>query len=530
MSTIRRRRKARERQSSGSAEDTPPVSKRQRNKANKEHYERLRARVASFVQEVVNPGLKDIGTEFDVPVADVRELAHLAIPAVAKQRRLSLWQTVVSVEAENTSDIAGASKRASEKYAELKQAIDADDLENEDLVLYETKRKELEQEREPVKLPSTTAKADRAVIADVTRGGKQIEDMQTKLHALRNSADIEFCVFICPGNDRVVFPPHVYRSPKAADFFKLKTKLDSLLFAQEMAGYTQHGAKVYELLAVKDPQHKTFVSELLTAQLREMTGNPKIRMQWVECKQMCAKYDIRLVSWPDDIDLLPMEKTAISKARRLHLLIREGKIRFERALDVQDPAPAPARSPPRRADPPSSPNTSQSQQGSRTTSFPPSSSPTVSSPVPLPSPSRRGSIMPSASTPVNSSPLRPDCTAPTPSSFSTSFGSLRPTTPRGHVHASASGSGTGTTHHPTEPSILPNHYLYQQHAIAPSFPPLGVPFPPQVMPPFPDQPMQPFAPPHTYTRPPPSQYSNLPDSPTASSSLYYPTRAGPSTS
>ncbi|EJD36762.1 hypothetical protein AURDEDRAFT_174208 [Auricularia subglabra TFB-10046 SS5] len=328
MSTTRRRRSTQQRDSSQSPPSEQPLSKRQKNKATREHYERLRARVNSFVQDVVNPGLKDIAIEFDVPVADVRELAHLVVQASTKQRQLSLWQTVVSVESEAAGgNMVEASKRASEKYSRLKDAIRDDDPDNEELAMYEAKRKELEAEREPVKVPSTPVKADRAVIADVTRCGKEIED---KLHALRNSSGIEFCVFMCPGNDRVTFPPHVYRSPKAAEFFKLKTKLDSVLFAQEMAGYTQHGSKVYELLAVQDPKHKTFVSELLTSQLRELTGNPRVKMQWVELKELCAKYNIRLVGWPDDIELLPMSKTTIGKARRLHLLIRDGTLRFER--------------------------------------------------------------------------------------------------------------------------------------------------------------------------------------------------------
>lgn len=301
----------------------------QRKKEARERLNQVRARVADFICTVLEPGLRAISTEMDWPLDEIRQLAHLALPSRVQQRRLSLWQAVMRIAREETSDWDSAIASAQRTYSELQQAIECGNWDDPLLVEYEQLREDMEQGRGIKNMPKTAQQTVRAKLGMVARCHKDIDE---KLQILSNSAGIEFFVVITTGDKLVKFAPFISATRKVADFLPFKFKTTADQFATEMEGFALFGSEAYTMLASKNPQHKAQVSKLLTAQLRTLTGDPKVTLRWKE-DTLEGNYDslsVSLVGWPEDITFRPLMFLSASQARRLHLAIREGKLRFEK--------------------------------------------------------------------------------------------------------------------------------------------------------------------------------------------------------
>ncbi|EJD44158.1 hypothetical protein AURDEDRAFT_166875 [Auricularia subglabra TFB-10046 SS5] len=233
-------KRRRQRASIDGDENVDEQSQYQTKKSARELHRRVREQVADFVKNTVDPGLQNIADEFKIPLADVRELAHLAMPALAKQRRYSLWQTVVSAHGEDAGDLKKGSRAATETYARVKAAIEAEDWDNDELVMYEALRDELEAGRSIPKMPATIQRSTKASIAEVTRCGNQVAEMLQTLH---EHAEVEFCVLVCSGKSHIKFAPQVYHTELVTDFFKFKTGLDCDKLAEELQGYALYGTQ-----------------------------------------------------------------------------------------------------------------------------------------------------------------------------------------------------------------------------------------------------------------------------------------------
>ncbi|KZV83335.1 hypothetical protein EXIGLDRAFT_777672 [Exidia glandulosa HHB12029] len=293
-------------------------------------------RIADFVRTTVLPGLNGIAAEYDCSPADAREAAHLAMPVVAKQRELRLWDAVMSIARKETSSWDDAQIQAVETYGRLRDAMENEDWDNDELVLYETLRMEMEANRGVPAMPKTDGKTTRATLLEVTR---TVDKCQNLLQTLFHHAQIDFALVVTKGRSKFEFMPQVVFSQTAEKFVELKLGMSSRKFVYALDEYAVWGDNVRDADGRKT-KASTMVTNALRSGLRVLTGDEKLNLKWKQYDSLCIKHEVELRGWPDDIPFGQMHLLGDKKCERLYTLIKDGTVRWEKKTTSTPTEPA----------------------------------------------------------------------------------------------------------------------------------------------------------------------------------------------
>ncbi|KAI6100913.1 hypothetical protein EDD16DRAFT_1463800, partial [Pisolithus croceorrhizus] len=158
-------------------------------------------------------------------------------------------------------------------------------------------------------------------INDITHTLKAIEN---ELHNLKSHTGVESMLYATRGTTDLLLRGIAFTTEGVADFLGSVMGIDTQDLVSKMEGFAIQGIKG----AAENHQQcisnvRAALRNIINCQLREVTGDPKAKMQWAQYFQnVVARYHVAIEGWPDTVVFANLS-SASSSLSQLEVLLQK---------------------------------------------------------------------------------------------------------------------------------------------------------------------------------------------------------------
>ncbi|KAI6002901.1 hypothetical protein EDD15DRAFT_2157242 [Pisolithus albus] len=173
-------------------------------------------------------------------------------------------------------------------------------------------------------------------INDITHTLRAVEN---ELHNLRSRTGVETMLYATRGTTDLPLRGVAFATEGVADFMGSVMGIDTQDLVSKLEGFAVQGIKgAAENHRQRVSNVRAAIRNIINSQLRDVTGDPKAKMQWVQYfRNVVARYHVIIDGWPESVPFANLSSLS-SSLPRLEVLLRKWEMgtTYWRALSDEE--------------------------------------------------------------------------------------------------------------------------------------------------------------------------------------------------